>query len=278
MKIAVTGGNGDLGSNLIPHLLEEGHEVISIDRSIPPMQMPRPGKFAERFVADVTDFGQVIAVLSGCDAVIHLAAHRSPRTDPAPVVYGENTIGSYNILYAAATLGIKRVCLASSINAIGGAFSRSPRYDYFPLDEKHPTYTEDPYSLSKWVLEQQADSFARRYEWMTIASLRFHWLTESRARIVELTPVVGDVVVNHLWAYTLLSDASRACLLSLTAGFSGHEAFYIVGPDAVANKPSNQLAAEHYPNATLRTEMAGNSGFFDCSKAERLLGWRHSIS
>ncbi len=54
------------------------------------------------------------------------------------------------------------------MNAIGGAFSQSPKYDYFPLDEQHPTYAEDPYSLSKWVLEQQADAFACRYEWMKI--------------------------------------------------------------------------------------------------------------
>lgn len=277
MKIAVTGGNGDLGSNLIPHLLDNGHEVVSIDRSIPPMQFPPPAKAAKRLVADVTDFGQVVAALSGCDAVIHLAAHRSPLNEPAPVVYGNNTIGSYNILYAAATLGINRVCLASSINAIGGAFSRLPRYDYFPVDEDHPTYAEDPYSLSKWVLEQQADSFVRRYESMTIASLRFHWLAENRQKVVELTPLVGELGVNHLWAYTLLSDASRACLLALTADFSGHEPFYIVSPDTVVDEPSSRLAADHYPDASLRAQLAGNSGFFDCSKAERLLGWKHTV-
>ena len=98
------------------------------------------------------------------------------------MVYADNTLSSYNALSAASTLGIKRICLASSINAIGGAFSRSPRYDYFPLDEKHPTYAEDPYSLSKWVLEQQGDAFARRFEWMTIASLRFHWLLDTRSK------------------------------------------------------------------------------------------------
>lgn len=276
MKIAITGGNGDLGSNLIPHLLENGHEVVGIDRSIPPMQFPPPAKAAKRLIADVTDFGQVVAALSGCDAVIHLAAHRSPLNEPAPIVYRDNTVGSYNVLYAAATLGIKRVCLASSINAIGGAFSRSPQYDYFPVDEAHPTYTEDPYSLSKWVLEQQAESFARRYEWMTIASLRFHWLTKTRKRVEELTPNMGHLVSNHLWAYTLLSDASKSCLLSLTADFEGHEAFYIVAADAVASRPSNELAAEFYPDTQLRTDMTGNSGFFDCSKAEQLLGWNHS--
>src|SRR6202011_523388 len=97
------------------------------------------------------------------------------------VVHNNNVAGSYNVLSAAARLGITRVCQASSINATGGAFSRRPRYDYFPLDEVHPTYNEDPYSLSKWICEQQGDSFARRYEHMSIASLRFHWVIEDRA-------------------------------------------------------------------------------------------------
>ncbi len=38
---------------------------------------------------------------------------RNPRPShhPDPVVYADNTIGSYNALSAASALGIKRVCL-----------------------------------------------------------------------------------------------------------------------------------------------------------------------
>ena len=275
MKIAVTGGNGDMGKHLIPYLIEQGHTVVSIDRFFPPTTSPLPAPTLSYMKADVTDFGEVIACLNGCDAVIHLAAHRSPLGSPHPVVFNENCVGSYNILYAAATLGVKHVCLASSINAIGGAFSRSPQYDYFPLDEQHPTYAKDPYSLSKWVLEQQADSFARRYEWMTIASLRFHWLIENRARVIELTAAFGEVAVRHLWAYTLFSEASRACLLSLTADFSGHEVFYIVAPVTVSDESTDSLIQKHYPLVPLRSEMDAQSGFFNCSKANQLLDWRH---
>ena len=172
MRIAVTGGNGDMGRSLIPYLVEQQHTVVSLDRALPTTSTYVPNVNFQ--VADVRDYGQLVACLRDCEALIHLAAIRSPNDHPDQVVYGDNTISSYNALSAAATLGIKRVCLASSINAIGGVFSRAPRYNYFPLDEQHPTYAEDPYSLSKWVLEQQADAFARRFEWMTIASLRFH--------------------------------------------------------------------------------------------------------
>lgn len=271
MKIAVTGGNGDMGRSLIPYLLEQNHTVVSLDRALPPAHLPG----ANFIVADTRDFGQFVAGIRGCDALVHLAAIRAPINHPDPVVYSENTIGSYNALSAASALGIKRVCLASSINAIGGAFSRSPRYDYLPLDEDHPTYAEDPYSLSKWVLEQQGDAFARRYEWMTIASLRFHWLLDSRERAVEITATMGDVAIRHLWAYTVLREASRAILLSLTADFTGHEVFYITAPRTAAGQESLDLARRHYPQTEIRGEFSGHTSFFNCEKAGRLLGWKH---
>jgi UDP-glucose 4-epimerase len=275
MRIAVTGGSGELGRTLVPYLLEPGHAVVSIDRTLPPPDFSRPRPWAEHMAADTRDFGQVVGCLRGCDAVIHLAAHRSPMGQPDTVVYVDNTASSYNVLSAAATLGINRVCLASSINAIGGAFSRAPRYEYFPVDEQHPTYAEDPYSLSKWVLEQQADAFARRFEDMRIASLRFHGLMDSRERAAKFATFPHPIHARHLWAYTLLSAASRACLLAITADFSGHEVFYIVAPDTTMSEPSLDLARQHYPDTPIRGDLSGHAGFFDCGKAERLLGWKH---
>jgi UDP-glucose 4-epimerase len=260
-----------MGRSLIPYLIGQHHSVVSIDRSLPGAHVPG----VNFMLADTRDFGQFVAGIRGCDALVHLAAIRAPGNHPDPVVYAENTVGSYNALSAASALGIKRVCLASSINAIGGAFSRSPRYDYFPVDEKHITYAEDPYSLSKWVLEQQADAFARRYEWMTIASLRLHWLLDSRERAVQITAAMGEVAIKHLWSYTLLSEASRAILLSLTADFSGHEVFYLTAPYTAASDSSHELARNHYPSTEVRGGLSGHTSFFNCSKAERMLGWKH---
>jgi nucleoside-diphosphate-sugar epimerase len=273
MRIAVTGGGGDLGRALLPYLVAHGHEAVSIDRSAPPFAAMQPG--VRYMVADVGDFGAVVGSLRECDGVIHLAAHRSPASHPDTEVYVNNTAASYHVLSAASALGIERVCLASSINAVGGAFSRTPRYDYFPLDEDHPSYAEDPYSLSKWVLEQQADAFARRFERMRIASLRFHWLLESRERAAEISGKLADTARRHLWAYTSTAAACRACLLALTADFSGHHVFYIVAPESVAAEPSLELARRHYPESEVRGDLSGHTGFFSCARAERVLGWKH---
>ncbi|MCC7165228.1 MAG: NAD(P)-dependent oxidoreductase [Anaerolineae bacterium] len=273
MHIAVTGASGEMGRALVPYLIEQGHSVRSIDRTLPAGLWGSPK--LNYWAADTRDYGEFVGSLQGCDALVHLAAIRAPTNHPDAVVYNDNTTSSYNALSAAAVRGIKRVCLASSVNAIGGAFSRVPRYDYFPLDENHPTYSEDPYSLSKWVLEQQGAAFARRFEDMVIASLRFHWLVESRDRARERTLYMGEAAIKHLWAYTLLGEAARACLLSLTADFKGHEVFYIVAPRTVSSEPTLSLVRQYYPNTELRREFPDNAGLFDCGKAERILRWRH---
>jgi len=70
---------------------------------------------------DLNDLHALTEALRGCEPVIHLAAFTGPYGQPPGVVYANNTMSSYNVLYAASSLGIKRVCLASSINALGGS-------------------------------------------------------------------------------------------------------------------------------------------------------------
>jgi len=208
---------------------------------------------------------------------VHLAAFPSPEGFPDYEVHNNNVVGSYNALSAAVRLGIHQVCQASSVNAIGASYSRWPRYDYFPLDEQHPTYNEEAYGLSKWICEQQADSFARRYEGMTIASLRFHWVVPERGTAAQHGKDRGESLAKHLWGYTRFDAAARACLLSLTAGFKGHEVFYIVAPDTTMDTPSLELKQRFFSAVPVRGDLSGNRGFYNCGKAERSLGWKHDV-
>ena len=80
---------------------------------------------------------------------------------------------SYNAPQAAASAGIDTIVLASSINAIGGAYPAvDPAMTGSRWTEQHPTYSEDPYSLSKWVAEVQAQAFVRRVPEMSVVALR----------------------------------------------------------------------------------------------------------
>jgi UDP-glucose 4-epimerase len=271
MNIAITGGNGRIGRAVTSLALTQGHQVVLIDRTIP--ETEQPGVHAIQ--ADITNYAAIEQAFYGCDAVIHLAAIPSPIGHPAHEVHHNNVVGSYNALYAAAQLNITHICQASSVNATGAAYSRQPRFDYLPLDERHPTYNEDPYSLSKWICEEQAHSIARRNEGATIASLRFHWIVPDREFALQHGQEHNDWLPKHLWGYTNIAAAARACLLALTANYNGHEIFQIVAPDTMMTSPSRELAQRFFPELPIRGDLSGTTGFFDCRKAEQLLGWKH---
>lgn len=272
MKIALTGGSGGIGRAITEHALKRGDTMVSIDRVSPPE--PRENV---RFVqAEMSDYDTLVAEFEGCDALIHMAAIPSPFNDPDHVVHNNNVVGSYNAMRAAIECGITRLCQASSVNAIGLSYSRQPRFDYFPLDEQHPNYTEEPYGLSKWICEQQADTFARRYDDLTISSMRFHWVVKDRSVAAE--QFNDPLQSKQLWAYTLFDAAARACLLSIEAPFKGHEAFYIAAPESTSDIPSRELAARFYPDVPITGDLSGNRSFFSSEKAERMLNWRHHLA
>lgn len=271
MRIGLTGGSGTIGRAIIERALARGDQIVSIDRAEPPP--PQDG--VEYVHADIADYAGLVTALAGCDAAIHMAAIPYPFRDPDHVVHNNNVVGSYNVMRAAVEVGIRRVCQASSVNAIGLSYSREAHFDYFPIDEVHPNYTEEAYGLSKWICEQQADTFVRRHNDLQISSIRFHWVVENKAVAAKNFNVPDRQTAKHLWGYTGREAAARACLLAVNDKFKGHEVFYIVAPDTTNDIPSRELAAAYYPNVPIRGDLSGNRSFFNSAKAERLLGWRH---
>lgn len=271
MKIAVTGGSGGIGRAITDLALSQGHQIISIDR-----KAPTDIKDGVTYIAaDCADYDALVAAFAGADAVIHMAAIPHPMNDPNHVVHNNNVVGSYNALRAAVENNIMRICQASSVNAIGQAYSRNPRYDYFPIDEDHPNYAEDPYSLSKWICEQQGDAFARRYEGISIASLRFHWVLPDRAYAAQHYGNLDWKADKHLWAYTRRDAAADACLKAVQTDLHGHEVFYIVAPDTAITTDSGILAAQHFPDVPIKGNPQGRWSFMTSAKANRLLNWHH---
>jgi nucleoside-diphosphate-sugar epimerase len=266
MRICLTGAAGRLGREVCAAAERTGHSVVGID-------LHGTDRIA---TVDVRDASEVRRRLDGCDAVVHLAAHPSPFNNEPWRVHNDNVVASYNVLWAAADAGISRICLASSVNAIGGGFSRKARYNYFPLDENHPTYCEDPYSLSKHVAEEQADAVSRLHANIAISSLRFHRLVPDRATAIEQIGRDTAGAPRDLWGYTCLGSAGAAVLASLDVSWTGHEVFYIVAPRTGSDRPSGELAERWYPGVRFSADpLSSNAGFFDCTKAARLLGWRH---
>ena len=159
MKIALTGGNGGIGSAIAVAALAQGHSVVSLDHT-PPALASHPNLL--QIQGDIVDYDALVRGFEGCEALIHMAAIPAPIGRLDHVVHNTNVVGSYNALRAAAEHGIKRVCQASSVNAIGLSFSRAAHFDYFPIDEAHAKDAKP--KLEKMADEMLANPVTEDYE------------------------------------------------------------------------------------------------------------------
>jgi len=278
-KIVVTGSNGRVGKRVVLRALARGYHVLGVDHSALATADDRDlGSNFTFLQADLRDYNETLKALEGCEAVIHLAAYPNPG-DYKVVVHNSNVVISWNVLRAAAELGINRIAQASSVNAITLIYSQQPKFDFFPIDETHPTLPDEPYGLSKVIMELQADSIVRRFKDMRVASLRLHWSVPSRAAAQKLDPVRAK---NDLWGYVQEDSAAEAFLLAITQPTdkwpSASEAFFVAAPETTEDGESSELIKEYWPDVPLKEgkNMTGNAGFFDCSKAKELLGWEHN--
>jgi nucleoside-diphosphate-sugar epimerase len=272
MEVAVTGGSGRLGRYVIQRLLKEGDTVRSLDVVAPQQPLAAGVRFTQ---VDLTNLDAVKAAFEGCDGIMHLGGFPGVNGRPPGLLYYNNTVGSYNVLLACSQLGIKRVSMASSINALSGLDIHHCDYRYLPVDEKHPTFNQDEYGLSKCVLEAQCDSFGRRHPDMTISSLRLHALLEWP---IERSSTLDDACMPGalgLWGWMYIWEAARAHVLALKASFTGHEIFYTIAQTSSSTLPSIDLARHAYPDAEIRGDLSGHQSLFNSNKAARLLGWVH---
>lgn len=261
MRIAVTGAAGLLGRRVVAAIHAAGHDAVAIDR------VAEPGGVT----CDVTDAEAVQETVAGVDALVHLAAVTSPLGRPAHLVHNTNVTASYNVLSAAAAQGIGRVVMASSINAIGGYFSHAPRYDYFAVDEQHPSYCEDPYGLSKREAELQADATVAAHPGLSVVSLRYHALIPDRADRLDRRP--PDELSRDLWGWTPIEAAAAATLRACVVRSDAHVVLNLVSSSTLSTTPTVELAARHYPDVPTRTPLPGNASFYESERARELLDW-----
>ncbi len=158
MRVLVTGGTGVVGREAVKRLVAHSHDVTVIGR--------RPGFNIEGATykqCDIVDFAHLTEVMQDLDAIVHLAAIPNPALGTGEEIFLANDTGTFNVYRAAANAGIRRIVSASSINALGYNFGiKRFRLQYFPMDEAHPSYTTDPYSFSKQVMEEIGYYFWRR--------------------------------------------------------------------------------------------------------------------
>ena len=156
MKFLITGGEGFIGRNIREALVNDNHEVATLDMEGTP-----------DYKGSILDLNLLSEATRNVDGVFHLAATTSPPQFETDLYSGFNTnvLGTLNVLKKSAENGVRRVVLASS-SAIYGAISVPGKEDM-----AIPGH-ENMYATTKLFDEYLGKYFSIRKE-LEVVSLRF---------------------------------------------------------------------------------------------------------
>ncbi|MBB6675630.1 NAD-dependent epimerase/dehydratase family protein [Cohnella nanjingensis] len=265
--IAVTGGSGKLGRQVVAALLDRQYQVVSLDQR-------RADLPCRQLQVDLSDFGQVAGALQDADAVVHLAAIPSPNGFPYAAIFANNALSTYHILEAASQLGIRKVVSGSSESSYGFAWSPAPLSpDYFPIDEEHPQRPAECYGLSKVVNELTGEMFHRRTG-MQVVSMRYSTIM-TQQEFARMDAVNPNRYEKSMWSYIDIRDAARATVAALEAEGLGAVSLNVTSDDTLSELDTEDLLRICYPDVQARkTRLTGRTAVVSNRLAKEKLGWQ----
>lgn len=153
MKVFLTGATGFVGSHVARAYAAEGASLRLLTRGTSNLALIRDLHEADMVRGDLLQPEALRSALTGCDALVHVAAdYRLWVRDPA-AMYAANVDGTRALLRIAREVGIPRVVYTSSVATMGF------RTDGTIVDESSPVSLEEmigPYKRSKFLAEQEA--------------------------------------------------------------------------------------------------------------------------
>jgi dihydroflavonol-4-reductase len=307
VKVFITGATGFVGSHVAQELSRRGADLRILIRSTSKLEN-LAGLPAETVTGDLLQVDALRGAVSGCDAVMHVAAdYRLWVTDPEKM-HATNVVATRELLRIAREEGVRRVVYTSSV-ATMGFFS-----DGRLADEATPVSLANMighYKRSKYLAEQEAVTAARDGQQVIILNPT----TPIGSGDIKPTPT-GRIVVDFLNrkfpAYmdtglnlVDVNEVARTHVHALERGRSGER--YILGGEnltlkqlldkmsAITGLPSPTMRVPHSvamafavwdqtvtgrlrgrePRATVEAVRMGKKKMFVSSaKAERELGFQ----
>jgi UDP-glucose 4-epimerase len=288
MRVLVTGGSGAIGSYVVRELGAYGLEPVIIDQRAPASQAPQVP-----FVpCDLTSLTATLGAVRDADVVLHLAAIPNPNSDPLERVMTVNMASCFNVLEAVRRNGIPRIVYACSESSSGfGIHLVDLKPLYLPIDELHPCWPHESYSLSKRFGEEMVAHYAHAFGIEGIA-LRYTWVWTERdregVRGIMRARRAGQGVTGLYGAFIAVEDVAQAFRLASTYRFPPaqqppFEAFYLAAAETFNSAPTLECVAQRFdplPEVRDPGYFAANpyATVFDTRKAQRLLGWQATRS
>lgn len=285
-KSLVTGGSGFIGSNLVDHLVEQGHEVIVLDDRSANNDKFYTSDKVEYVKQDVANYQFTRVFYDGVDYVFHLAAES--RLQPAienPInAVQKNCVGTTVMLQCAREAGVKRVVYSSTSSGYGG--------NPWPNVETQPDDCLNPYSASKIAAEKFCKMYYDLYGLETVSLRYFNVFGERSPARGQYAPVIGIFQRQKAAGEPLtivgdgsqrrdfihVKDVARANFIAATADLKGHEGeFFNVGSGK--NYSISEIANAISDNVTYLPTRKGEATttLADITKIREVMGWNPEI-
>ena len=169
-KILITGGAGTIGIPLTNELIERGINVVVFDLQ---EQIERLDKFihpkAKKFSGSILDSAALRDAMTGCDGVVHLAAHLGvQRTERNRLrCLDINITGTNKVLDSCIMSGgIEKIVYASSSEVYGEPLKN-------PINEGAITQGKTVYAISKLAGEELVKAYSSEFSNLRYSILRY---------------------------------------------------------------------------------------------------------
>lgn len=255
MRVLLTGASGNIGSNALRSMIEQGHRVRALvpdlqKDNVPPEYQIHPD--VEVFPGDIRDADRMEDAVSEQDVIVHLAYIIPPLCDEKPeLARAVNLDGTRNLLDAALKQDTPpRFLFASTFDLFGDTSQQEPPRR--PTDPVVATdmYTEHKLQGETWVKESGLTWCILRFSDVPIVGDRgphpimFEIPLSQRFEVIHSADaglaIANVIPCEEAWNRVLLIGGGEAC--QLTYGeylFSIMECMGLgkLPEDAFTNKP-----------------------------------------
>lgn len=292
MRVLVTGGAGFIGSHLVDHLLQAGHDIAILDDFNdfydPEIKRRNLREYGGPvFEIDLRDADGIASLFrrEKFDAIAHLAARAGvrPSIDAPQLYYDTNVTGTLHLLEGARRGGVERFLFASSSSVYGVS-------SVVPFSENlHLTQTISPYAATKVAGEFLCSTYSHLYS-MRVVALRFFTVYGPRQRpdlaihhftrrISAGEPIAqfGDGTTRR--DYTYIDDIIQGVTAAFRYDGAPYDVFNLGESETVPLRGLIEALEKVIGRPAIIKQMPEQPGDVpltcaDISKAKRLLGYR----
>ncbi len=275
MKVAVTGGSGFIGQRLVQRLVQEGHDVVSVD-----IRQPNTTTGFKFVKADLTNIGEAQLALRECETVYHLAGVVLEYVREDPFVGSAVNINlTRNLVEASKALHLKKVLFASSFYVYDGISPELIVNEESPLN----TLRMELFGVTKVFGETLLKEYNRKYG-LNYVILRFgsaYGIGNSTNVIKTFLEAALQGRPLEIWGegkrrnqYTYVDDIVEGCMHALD---SANETFNVISPeDTSVSEVANQIASEYTCEVIYRRDRSEGSSmpYMSSRKIAKELHWK----